>query len=129
MDSWKTVATKYTPEIYFDANTNILGLKGESYPENITEFSSPLFSWLENYLGNLGKKNFTINIELIYFNSSSSKMLLDLFDLLEEEVNDNNKNIVVNWIYDAENDAAQEYGEEFQEDLEVLTFNLVRKTG
>ncbi|MDM8564610.1 DUF1987 domain-containing protein [Candidatus Halobeggiatoa sp. HSG11] len=127
MDSWKTVATKYTPEIYFDANTNILGVKGESYPENITEFSSPLFSWLENYLESLGEKTFTINIELIYFNSSSSKMLLDLFDLLEEEVNDNDKNIVVNWIFDIENDAAQEYGEEFQEDLEILPFNLVEK--
>ncbi|MBE9562056.1 MAG: DUF1987 domain-containing protein [Proteobacteria bacterium] len=127
MDSWKTAATKYTPEIYFDASMNILGLKGESYPENITEFSSPLFSWLENYLEDLGKNTFTINIELIYFNSSSSKMLLDLFDLLEEEVNDNNKNIVVNWIFDIENDAAQEYGEEFQEDLEILPFNLVEK--
>ena len=127
MDSWKTEATKYTPEIYFDASTNILGVKGESYPENITEFSSPLFSWLENHLESLGEQTFTVNIELIYFNSSSSKMLLDLFDLLEEEVNDNGKNIVVNWIYDTENDAAQEYGEEFQEDLDSLPFNLVQK--
>lgn len=127
MDSWKTLATKYTPEIYFDTTLNILGIKGESYPENITEFSSPLFSWLENYLENLGQRNFTINIELIYFNSSSSKMLLDLFDLLEDEVNDNDKNIVVNWIYDIDNDSSQEYGEEFKEDLEILPFNLVKK--
>ncbi len=127
MDSWKTEATKYTPEIYFDAGTNILRVKGESYPENIAEFASPLFSWLENYLENLSEQTFTVNIELIYFNSSSSKMLLDLFDLLQEEVTDNGKNIIVNWIYDVENDAAQEYGEEFQEDLDSLPFNLIKK--
>ncbi len=127
MDNWKTEATKYTPEIYFDASNSVLGINGESYPENIAEFAGPLFSWLENYLKNLGEQTFIVNIELIYFNSSSSKMLLDLFDLLEEEVSDNSKKIVVNWIYDKENDAAQEYGEEFQEDLESLPFNLVKK--
>jgi len=50
-----------------------------------------------------------------------------LFDKLEEQVNEKNKSIVVNWIYDAENDTAQEYGEEFKEDLEALIFNLVQK--
>ena len=54
-------------------------------------------------------------------------MLLDLFDRLETEVVENQKNIVVNWIYDPENESALEYGEEFKEDLERLTFNLVEK--
>lgn len=37
------------------------------------------------------------------------------------------KSIEVNWIYDAENDASLEYGEEFAEDIESLTFNLLEK--
>ncbi|MCP4702510.1 MAG: DUF1987 domain-containing protein [Gammaproteobacteria bacterium] len=124
MDSWKTEATKYTPEISFDAAAGTLELKGESYPEDVTEFANPLFFWLEKYLEELGNQAFIINIELTYFNSSSSKMLLDLFDSLEEAAG-NGKNITVNWIYDEENDTAEEYGEEFQEDLKKLTFNLV----
>ncbi len=127
MDNWKIEATKHTPDVYFDANNNVLELKGESYPENIAEFSAPIFSWLEEYLEQLEDTAFVVNIELTYFNSSSSKMLLDLFDRLEEEVAENGKNITVNWIYDADNDSAEEYGEEFQEDLESLTFNLVQK--
>jgi hypothetical protein len=120
-------ATKQTPKISFDADNHILEFQGESYPENMAEFANPIFSWLEKYFEQLGSQPVTVNIELTYFNSSSSKMLLDLFDKLEEEVDDNGKNITVNWIYDADNDSAEEYGEEFQEDLESLTFNLVQK--
>lgn len=128
MESLKIEATKQTPAVCFNAKKNVLDIKGECYPENIAEFSAPIFSWLEEFLEQLTEKQaFTVNIELAYFNSSSSKMLLDLFDKLEEEVADNGKKITVNWIYEGDNDTAEEYGEEFQEDLESLTFNLVQK--
>jgi len=122
-------ATKQTPKVSFDAENHVLEFQGESYPENMALFAVPIFAWLEKYLEQLGNQTFTVNIELTYFNSSSSKMLLDLFDKLEEEVADNGKDIIVNWIYDADDDGIEEYGEEFQEDLESLTFNLVKKDG
>jgi hypothetical protein len=127
MDSLKIEATKCTPEVIFNAENNILKIKGDSYPENITEFFSSVFTWLEKYLGELKNQVFTINIELNYFNSSSSKLLLDIFERLEEEVEKFDKKIIVNWIYDAEHDNIEEYGEEFKEDLNSLTFNLVQK--
>ena len=127
MESWQIEPTKQTPAIYFNEASQLLELKGEMYPENITEFSEPIFSWLEQYLEQLNEQTLTINIELNYFNSSSSKMLLDLFDQLEEAVANDNKNIIVNWIYDSDNEYAYEYGEEFQEDLEHLPFHLVPK--
>jgi len=127
MESLKIKATKYTPDVSFNAESNVLELKGECYPENIAEFSEPLFSWLEEYLPLLGTQAVIVNIDLNYFNSSTSKMLLNFFDRLETEVTNNARNISVNWIYDPENDSAEEYGEEFQEDLEALSFNLVTK--
>ncbi len=127
MESWQIESTKQTPAIYFDGDNQLLVFKGEMYPENITEFSEPIFSWLEQYLEQLNEQTLSINLELNYFNSSSSKMLLDLFDKLEEAVANDNKNIIVNWIYDSDNEYAQEYGEEFQEDLEHLPFHLVPK--
>jgi hypothetical protein len=127
MDILKIEATQQTPEVSFNAENNVLELKGECYPENVVEFSAPLFSWLDNYLKQLDNQAVIVNIELSYFNSGSSKMLLNLFERLETEVTKNCKNITVNWIYDAENDSAEEYGEEFQEDLNLLGFNLVEK--
>jgi hypothetical protein len=122
---WKIEATRHTPEICFNAQEQVLAIKGESYPENACAFAAPLFAWLEGYFANC--QMLTINIELVYFNSSFSKTLLDFFARLETAVVDENKQIVVNWIYEADNDSAEEYGEEFQEDLEQLPFNLVRK--
>ncbi len=126
MDTLKIDATTSTPEINFDPNTNILNFSGKSYPENVSEYYGPVFKWLDEYIKSLGDEEVSVNMELIYFNSSSSKVLMDFFDLLEEAC-ENGKKITVNWIFDAENDSAQEFGEEFQEDVESLKFNLVQK--
>jgi len=126
MDTWKIEATKYTPAIYFDAANNVLSIKGESYPENVDQISKPLFTGITSYFAQATPdQHLTVNIELTYFNSSSSKMLLDLFDRLEEAAAQGEK-ITVNWIYEADNDTAEEFGVEFKEDLEALTFNLVK---
>ncbi len=127
MDSLKIKATNHTPDVDFNAENNVLEIKGECYPENVAEFSAPLFSWVEEYLKQIENQAVTMNIELAYFNSSTSRMLLDFFLRFEKEVVSNGKNITINWIYDADNDSAEEFGEEFQEDLESLTFNLVQK--
>jgi len=125
LQDWRIDATKHTPEICFQLQEFALTIQGESYPENTSAFVAPILAWLENYLAN--NQKLTVNIELIYFNSSFSKVLLDFFARLETAVIDENKEIVVNWIYDADNDSAEEYGEEFQEDLEQLPFHLVSK--
>jgi len=116
--------TKTTPEIFFNCSANELSIKGESFPENTSEYYAPVFDWLEKYLENITDQEVVVNVELIYFNSSSSKVLMDLFDMLEESVQ-NGKQISVNWRYDEDNEMAAEYGEDFMEDLEHLPFHLV----
>jgi len=119
-------ATQTSPEISFDCEKHILEIKGESFPEDTAEFYSPVFSWIEEYLEFIKDYKVIINIELIYFNSSSSKVFMDLFDILEVAA-DKGKQIIINWIYDEENENALLAGEEFKEDLESLTFNLIKK--
>lgn len=116
--------TKYTPLINFNAQNGILELVGKSYPEDTFEFYKPMMDWLEKYFSEKGEA--TLNIEMIYFNSSSSKLFFDLFDHFEELSNDG-KNINVNWIYDEDNESGLEAGEDFQEEFEKLKFNLVIK--
>ncbi len=127
MDNLEIIASKSSPEIMFDASNYTLSLVGESYPENTSQFYERVYKWVDDCIDELDDQKMVLNIELIYFNSSSSKVLMDIFDTLED-ASDDGKNIVVNWIYDADNDAALEYGEEFAEDLEALTFNLVEKS-
>ena len=120
----KIEATKYTPEIILDEENGVVEIKGKSYPENTFEFYKQLMDWLDEYFKNPAKKT-TFNIELIYLNSSTSKFLYDLFDYLEEKLEDNE--IEINWIYDEENEVAEETGEDFKEDFEDMNFNLVAK--
>ena len=126
MDYLKIEATKHTPEINYTSEKNTLEIKGMSFPADAAEFYTPFFDWVENYLESMADRKFTINVELSYLNSSSSKIIWDFFDILEQGV-DNGKNISVNWFYDEDDDDKLEMGEEFKEDFESLPFNLVKK--
>lgn len=127
MENLEIEGTNRSPDIRFDCENNILEIKGKSYPSNATDYYGPVFSWLKAYLEQLKGQQCIVNIELVYFNSSTSKILLEFFMILEGAFN-NGKNVSVNWIYDEEDEDNLEYGEEFQEDLESLPFNLVVKS-
>lgn len=117
-------ATKYTPAINLNAQTGHIKMEGKSYPENTFEFYEPIMSWMKQYFVTPQEKT-TIELEIIYFNSSSSKLFFDFFDLIEE--NNDKSDIEIRWIYDQENESALEAGEDFKEDFESLNFNLISK--
>jgi SiaC family regulatory phosphoprotein len=114
--------TKYTPAISLDVNGTV-SIVGKSYPENTFEFYAPVMEWLAAYFEE-GNKKLTLNMEITYFNSSSSKLFFDMFDLLDEN---NSDELVINWIYDEDNESALEAGEDFKDDFEDLTINFVTK--
>jgi len=124
MNLLKIEETKYTPKIILDPSGTI-SISGKSYPENTFEFYQPMIDWIKEYFNNKPAPTTTINMEIIYFNSSSSKLFFDLFDILEE--NNDRNNIIINWIYDEENESALEAGEDFIEDFENLNIHLVVK--
>ncbi len=124
MENLNIAETKYTPIITLDA-AGTIALVGKSYPENTFEFYAPMMDWIKEYFETSPADTTTVNLEITYFNSSSSKLFFDFFDLLEEHSDDNT--IVINWIFDSENESAEEAGEDFIEDFEELTINLVSK--
>lgn len=124
MENLQLEATKYTPEIKLDTNGTI-AMVGKSYPENTFEFYEPVMKWLEDYFDGNAQDKTIVNMEITYFNSSSSKLFFDFFDLLEE--NNDDHDIEINWIYDEENESAEEAGEDFIEDFEDLNIKLVTK--
>jgi len=118
-------ATKDSPEINFDCSTHVLEIKGKMYPEDAGKFYAPVFQWLNGYLDQLEDQECVVNLEIIYFNSSSSKALMNIFDLLDDAAA-NGKNITVNWKYREADENILDSGEEYQEDVENLTFNLIQ---
>lgn len=109
--------TAKTPSVKFDAEKGIISIKGRSIPENSIEFYKPLVDWLEDYAKSPLKKTI-VNIQLEYFNTSSSKCILDVFKKLEVIHNDTSE-VIVNWYYEEDDEDMLEAGEDYESIIKV----------
>ncbi|MFB1489221.1 MULTISPECIES: DUF1987 domain-containing protein [unclassified Thiocapsa] len=118
-------ATRSSPEIRFDAVARRLTLRGESYPENAAAFYAPVFAWVQALLDALRPAEpVEVELEIGYLNSSSTKVILNLLDLLDLAAQ-KGASIRVTWRYDSRNESALECGEDFSEELTAVEFRLV----
>jgi len=119
MEALYIEGTKSTPKVEFDARNGKLSIAGQSYPENAFRFYEPIFAWLENYF-NVTDTEVALEIYFYmpYINTSSSKCIMMLLDILENAYQ-RGKKVMVRWSYDEENEEALECAEEFKEDLEM----------
>lgn len=86
-----------TPYVSFNTDTGQLLLRGRSISENPTEFFSPVIEWLEKFLQSSPEK-ISLDVELEYYNTSSSMWLLKIFKTLESHIPEN-ADITINWYY------------------------------
>ncbi|OFX36515.1 MAG: hypothetical protein A2X08_11655 [Bacteroidetes bacterium GWA2_32_17] len=112
-----------TPQINFDAQSGIFELKGRSLPENSVQYYLPMFIWLEHYTLNPAPQTI-LNIQLDYFNSSSSKSIANLFMRLVQISKSGKSKVVINWLYNEQDDDMLEAGEDFKSIIEIQ-FNIV----
>ena len=109
--------TPKTPTVKLDATTGIVEIKGRSIPENSIEFYRPLVEWLEEYSKEPHKAT-TVNIQLEYFNTSSSKCILDVFKKLEAIKKARNE-VVINWYYEEDDEDMLEAGEDYESIIRI----------
>jgi SiaC family regulatory phosphoprotein len=117
-----------SPLVDFNFETGMLRLSGESYPDDASRVFGPIFAALEANLAEINPQTLFFDIELVYFNSSSAKALMNIFKRLEQAAG-RGQNIEVNWRFASADETMREFGEDFSEDLEYLTFNLVETGG
>ncbi|MBN2683620.1 MAG: DUF1987 domain-containing protein [Bacteroidales bacterium] len=109
--------TPKTPTVNFDATSGKIEIKGRSIPENSIEFYKPLVDWLESYSS--GPASLTeVNIQLEYFNTSSSKCILDVFKKLES-IHKAGNEVVINWYYEEDDEDMLEAGEDYQSIIRI----------
>lgn len=111
MDPIKIEGTPKTPTVNFTADSGVLEIKGRSIPENAVEFYKPLVDWIGSY-GENAKDTTQVNVQLEYFNTSSSKCILDVFKKLES-IN-GKTSITINWHYEEDDEDMLEAGEDYQ---------------
>ena len=117
MDNLLISSTKKTPEVQFNADGR-LKISGRSIPEDPAKFYDELFEWVYYYCQEPSDST-TVDIELEYFNSGSSKALLHILRALVDVNKKDGKHLSINWYYEEGDDDIMERGEYYESILEV----------
>ena len=128
--------TNTSPYVLIDEAKGYMKLEGKSYLDDIIGFFGEIHDWLENYLllssasgtssALIEHSCLTFDCAMEYFNSSTTKMIYNMLRTMDKAAAKGAK-ITVNWITYDDDDMIIECGEDFKEDMEHLTFNLVVK--
>jgi hypothetical protein len=123
--------TEFTPELLFDIEERKFLFKGVSRPEDVFKFYTPAIAWLRGFEQEIMTHTNTkytipvINVEfrLSYFNSSSSKMLLQILEIIKR-IQDKGIEIKVDWYYDEHDEQMYDDGIDLSESIEI-PFNFM----
>ena len=117
MEIYHLAATKKTPKIILDHNKGYFEFSGIAMPEDTVAFFGPLLKTVSDYF-DACDKDITFHFSVYYFNSLSSKMLYELFKLIENK-HKSGKTTRIEWIYEEDDESMEEAGKLFLESVEV----------
>jgi len=117
MQAIKIKGSDDTPNVILDKDNGIFEISGRSLPEDVAAFYEPILDWLEEYSEDPMEKT-VFNFKLEYFNTASSKLLLDVL-LKLEDMYDDGKDILVRWHFPDDDEDMEEAGEEYADIVEV----------
>ena len=119
-------ATSRTPAVTLDKTAASLKIKGESYPEDVNAFYTPIVQAVHHFFDE-GKDSLNVEIHLIYFNSSSARALIELLDVMEDHAA-NGASITIKWFCDHDDDITREFAEDVAMDMEHLNVIIADMT-
>lgn len=106
-----------TPYVLMDSEKGLIEIKGRSIPENSVEFYKPMIDWLDVYNAQIAKP-IGVVVQLEYFNTSSSKCLLDIFKKLEV-LHRKGSGVEIVWYYEEDDEDMYEAGEDYQSIINI----------
>jgi hypothetical protein len=105
--------TEDTPKIILDKKNGIFEISGRSLPEDSAEFYRPVLEWIGSYAKEANASTeFVFKLE--YFNTASSKLILDVLSALEDI-----QGMKIMWYYHEDDEDMEEAGQEFSELVEI----------
>ncbi len=117
METIKIQGTDDTPGVILDPIDKLFQISGRSLPEDVTAFYDPLLEWLDDYAEE-NKDKIEFEFKLTYFNTASSKLLLDVL-LKLEEMHEDGTEILIKWFFPDDDEDMEEAGEEYADIVEV----------
>ena len=122
MSELTIAATERTPEIHLSAASGVFSMKGESFPEDVSAFYGQVIVAVDQLPSTLSKP-LTVDIAMVYINSSSIKAMFRIFEGLEA-VRKNGQSLAITWHYQEDDDIMQELGEDFKDRFPELPIDV-----
>jgi len=110
-------AVRQNPEIILSQQKNTFQISGKSAPEDASEFYKPVLDWFITYFKNPNPTT-VVEFKFFYYNTSSSKMILQILNLLAHEF-EKGVAITVKWLYPDDDEDLLEAGQEYSEIADV----------
>lgn len=117
METLRIEATDDSPQVLLDQEDKVFEISGKSLPEDVLEFYQPVVDWLTKYREKPNAKT-EFNLKMIYFNTASSKMIMDILMILEEMVEEGH-DVLIKWHSMQSDEDMQEAGKEYEEMLDI----------
>jgi hypothetical protein len=114
--------TQETPEVLLDGSKGIFEISGKSLPEDVKEFYNPILKWFDEYSKSPNTQT-VLKIKMDYFNTASSKMILELFEVVKK-VYSGGHDTIIEWYYQEDDEDMQDAGQDYS-DLIEMPFKLI----
>ena len=126
METLRIEQSDDSPLVILDQVDSQFEISGKSLPEDVLDFYQPVLDWLNEYKEKPNGKT-VFNMKLVYFNTSSSKMIMDILLIFEEMVEEG-YDVLIRWHSHRTDEDMQEAGKEFEEMIavpfEYLTYDI-----
>ncbi len=113
MDIIQLDGTEDTPKIILNKEQELFEISGRSLPEDSAEFYAPILEWLTRYKDDANSET-RFHFKLEYFNTASSKLILDILSVLEDI-----EGTIIVWYYHEDDEDMEEAGEEFSDLVDI----------
>jgi len=117
MEALRISPTDDCPEVVLDKAGNEFMIAGKSLPEDVVDFYQPVLDWLNEYAKDPNPATEFV-FKLIYFNTASSKLIMDILMIFEAMVEEGHE-VTVRWLSLSSDEDMQEAGQEYEEMMEV----------
>lgn len=118
--------THQRPTVVIDIEKGFFEISGSSIPENPMDVFSPIFDHLNRYMENPLPVT-ELHFRLDYFNTSTSKLMLDMIHKMESLPEEEGKEVKIKWYYREADDDMMEIGEDFANlcrlPIEIIPYN------
>ena len=109
--------TNETPKVLLDRENNVFEFSGNSLPEDVVTFYTPILNWFDQYAVSPNNRT-ELKFNLEYYNTSSSKMILKILEIFKN-IHRKGFEVEVHWHFMEDDEDMIEAGEDYSENIKI----------